>query len=117
MNTAAISQTDYQTLPLANIVESTTNPRRTFDAAKLQELAESIRAHGLIQPITVRPTEAGFEIVAGARRFRAAQLAECSEIQAIVRNITDAQALELQLIENAQRQDDLTKRPQDTSDC
>ena len=105
MNTAAIASTGYQTLPIANIHESTTNPRRTFDEAKLMELAESIRVHGLIQPITVRPNRKGFEIIAGARRFRAALLAEQTELQAIVRDLTDAQALEVQIIENAQRQD------------
>jgi ParB family transcriptional regulator, chromosome partitioning protein len=57
MHTATIAHSDYQTLPLANIVESTTNPRRTFDASRLQELADSIRVHGLIQPITVRLQE------------------------------------------------------------
>lgn len=66
----------FQYLAIDTIHESTTNPRRTFDEAKLYELAESIRHHGLIQPITVRPNNDGFEIVAGARRYRAAQLAE-----------------------------------------
>ncbi len=66
----------FQYLAIDTIHESTTNPRRTFDEAKLYELAESIRSNGLIQPITVRPKSDGFEIVAGARRFRAAQLAE-----------------------------------------
>ena len=60
----------FQYLAVDRIHESTTNPRRTFDEAKLYELAESIRQHGLIQPITVRPNADGFEIVAGARRCR-----------------------------------------------
>ena len=63
-------------LAIDTIHESTTNPRRTFDEAKLYELAESIKHNGLIQPITVRPNNQGFEVVAGARRYRAAQLAE-----------------------------------------
>lgn len=105
MSTATIAVSGYKSLPLANIHESTTNPRRTFDAAKLQELAESIASHGIIQPITVRPAAEGFELVFGARRYRAAKLAEQIEIPVIVRELSDAQALELQIIENAQRQD------------
>ena len=70
MNTTAIA-TGYQTLPLTMIDESPTNPRRTFDPEKLAELAQSIREHGLLQPITVRPLADRYEIVAGARRFRA----------------------------------------------
>ena len=66
----------FQFLAVDTIHESTTNPRRTFEECKLHELAQSIRQHGLIQPLTVRPNAEGFEIVAGARRFRASQLAE-----------------------------------------
>ena len=84
----------FQFLALETIHESAANPRRTFEESKLHELAESIRQHGLIQPITVRPKSDGFEIVAGARRFRAAQLAELSAIPARIVEIEDAQALE-----------------------
>ncbi len=73
----------FQYLAIDTIQESTTNPRRTFDKAKLCDLAESIKQHGLIQPITVRPNNSGFEIVAGARRFRASQLAEVFSIPAV----------------------------------
>jgi ParB family transcriptional regulator, chromosome partitioning protein len=66
----------FQYLAIDTIHESTTNPRRTFDEIKLQELAESIKHHGLIQPVTIRPNSEGFELIAGARRYRAAQLAE-----------------------------------------
>ncbi len=67
----------FQFLAIDTISESTTNPRHTFDEAKLYELADSLKHNGLIQPITVRPVGADrFEIIAGARRFRAAQLAE-----------------------------------------
>ncbi len=104
MSTTATASA-YQTLSVALVYESQTNPRRTFDPDKLAELAESIRTHGLIQPITVRPVEDRFEIVAGARRFRATQIAGQESIVAIVRDLTDQQALEVQLIENAQRQD------------
>src|SRR6202046_2604563 len=89
----------FQTIALTDIHESTTNPRRTFDESKLAELAASLRTQGLIQPITVRPNSEGFEIVAGARRFRAAQLAELFAIPARIVEIDDAQALEWALVE------------------
>jgi ParB family chromosome partitioning protein len=95
----------FQMLPLSRLHESSTNPRRVFDETKLLELAESIRAQGLIQPIVARPNADGFEIVAGARRYRAAQLAELSEIPTRVVSLTDEQALEWALIENSQRVD------------
>src|SRR6266581_1637591 len=92
-----------QDIPLAKIRESKTNPRRVFDDTKLAELAENIRQHGVLQPILVRPLpdgEAGmYELVAGARRFRASKLSKRESIPATVRELTDAQALELQVIE------------------
>jgi ParB family chromosome partitioning protein len=98
-----------QEVPLAKIRESKTNPRRFFDEAKLAELADNIRQHGLLQPILLRPLpngEAGaYELVAGARRYRASKLAKRESIPATVRELTDAQALELQVIENVQRVD------------
>ena len=95
----------FQFLAIDTIHESTTNPRRSFDEAKLYELAESIKHNGLIQPITVRPNSQGFEIVAGARRYRAAQLAELFSVPARIVEIDDAKALEWQLVENSQRVD------------
>jgi len=95
----------FQYLAIDTIHESATNPRRTFEQSKLQELAESIRHHGLIQPVTVRPNADGFELIAGARRYRAAQLAELFSIPARIVEIDDAQALEWQLVENSQRVD------------
>jgi ParB family chromosome partitioning protein len=95
----------FQFLAIDQIHESTTNPRRTFDEGKLYELAESIKHNGLIQPITVRPNNQGFEIVAGARRYRAAQLAELFSVPARIVEIDDAKALEWQLVENSQRVD------------
>ncbi len=95
----------FQYLAIDAIHESATNPRRTFEESKLQELAESIRHHGLIQPVTVRPNADGFELIAGARRYRAAQLAELFSIPARIVEIDDAQALEWQLVENSQRVD------------
>jgi ParB family chromosome partitioning protein len=92
-------------LAIDQIHESTTNPRKTFDEAKLWELAESIKHNGMIQPVTVRPNNQGFEIVAGARRYRAAQLAELFSVPARIVEIDDAKALEWQLVENSQRVD------------
>jgi len=104
----------FQFLALDTVHESATNPRRTFEESKLHELAESIRQHGLIQPITVRPNAEGFEIVAGARRFRAAQLAELFAIPARIVEIDDAQALEWALVESrCASMCILTKRPRD----
>ncbi len=88
-------------LAIDTIHESTTNPRQTFEESKLHELAESIRQHGLIQPITVRPNANGFEIVAGARRFRAAQLAEVFSLPARIVELNDALAMEWQLVESS----------------
>jgi ParB family chromosome partitioning protein len=95
----------FQFLAIDQIHESTTNPRKTFDEAKLWELTESIKHNGMIQPVTVRPNNQGFEIVAGARRYRAAQLAELFSIPARIVEIDDAKALEWQLVENSQRVD------------
>jgi ParB family chromosome partitioning protein len=80
-------------------------PRTTFDEAKLEELAQSIRTSGIIQPLLVRPLGGLFELVAGERRWRAAQLAGLSRIPAIIRDIPEDKLLELALIENIQRQE------------
>ena len=80
-------------------------PRTTFDQAKLEELAQSIRNTGIIQPLLVRPAGGLFELVAGERRWRAAQLAGLARIPAIVRDIPDDNLLELALIENIQREE------------
>lgn len=92
------------------ITASKTNPRKIFDDAALADLAASITKHGVAQPILLRPThvDAGvtfFEVVAGERRFRASKLAGKTTVPAIVRNLSDAEALEIQVIENLQRQD------------
>jgi len=78
-------------------------PRKHFDDDKLRELAESIKAHGLLQPIVVRRVENGFEVLAGERRFRAAHLADLDRLPALVREVDDP--LEIALIENLQRED------------
>jgi len=107
MNTTTIANaTEYRNLPLAFLTESKTNPRRTFEDDSLKELAESIRTQGILSPLLVRPiTEQGFEIVFGARRYRAAQMAEATTVPVRIKNLTDAEALEAQLIENLQRRD------------
>ena len=106
MNTAVNNATEYRNLPLAVLTESKTNPRRTFEDDSLKELAESIRTQGILSPLLVRPnTEQGFEIVFGARRYRAAQMAEAPTVPVRIKNLTDAEALEAQLIENLQRRD------------
>jgi len=98
--------TEYRNVPLAVLTESATNPRRIFENSALKELAESIRVQGVLSPLLVRPlTERGFEIVAGARRYRAAQMAEAETVPVRIVNLTDAEALEAQLVENLIRVD------------
>ena len=100
------STTEYRDLPLSSLIESKTNPRRFFEDSALRELAASIRSQGVLSPLLVRPlTERSFEIVAGARRYRAAQLAEAETVPVRIVNLTDAESLEAQLIENLQRRD------------
>jgi ParB/RepB/Spo0J family partition protein len=98
----------FNTVPVDSLVPSTTNPRKAFGQDALDELAKSIREHGIVEPLIVRPRDAkgkGYEIVAGERRWRAAQLAALEEVPVIVRELTDKQSLEIQVIENLQRQD------------
>lgn len=80
-------------------------PRKTFDEARLNELADSIKLHGIVQPILVRANNDRYTIVAGERRWRAAQIAELSSVPVIVRSMDDQQLLEVSLIENIQRND------------
>ena len=92
-------------LPIAFLKPNRFQPRRVFDETELKELADSIREKGVLQPILVRPSGApnAYEIVAGERRWRAAQLAKLHEIPVIVRTLTDGESLEIALIENLQR--------------
>ncbi|HEX6977723.1 MAG TPA: ParB/RepB/Spo0J family partition protein [Alphaproteobacteria bacterium] len=95
-------------LPVAQIVPGSYQPRRDFDEADFAELVASIKAQGVLQPILVRrhPEDATkYEIIAGERRWRAAQAAQLHEIPALVRDLTDREALEAALVENLQRQD------------
>ncbi|MGH9328292.1 MAG: ParB/RepB/Spo0J family partition protein [Terriglobia bacterium] len=106
MDTTIINATEYRNLPLGLLTESATNPRRIYEDAALKELAESIRSQGVLSPLLVRPlNERNFEIVAGARRYRAAQMAEVATVPVRIVNLSDAEALEAQLIENLQRRD------------
>jgi ParB family chromosome partitioning protein len=94
-----------QTLPVGQIVPNPDQPRRHFDEDALDELAASLKASGLIQPIVVRPKGAVYEIVAGERRWRAAQRAQLHDVPVIVRTLSDAETVELAIVENVQRQD------------
>ena len=118
MNTATAVQANEVTpqavsvvhgIRLCRIPESKTNPRSQFDAATPAELADNIRMHGVLQPVLVHPLPGGepdwYELVAGARRYRTSQLAERDTVPATVRELTDTQCLERQLIENLHRAD------------
>lgn len=93
-------------IDLARIHPNPKQPRRSFDETALSELATSLREHGVLQPVVVRETEKGFELIAGERRWRAAKLAGLSRIPATIKkNVSDHEMLELALVENVQRQD------------
>ena len=95
-------------ISISKLKPSPSQPRRLFDKNSINELAESIKSKGLVQPILVRPspTETGiYEIIAGERRWRAAQIAQLHEIPAVVRKLDDVEALEIAIIENVQRSD------------
>jgi ParB family transcriptional regulator, chromosome partitioning protein len=95
-------------VPLAALKASRFNPRRDFSEEQLEELAASIRERGLVQPLVVRPAEGGgetYEIVAGERRWRAAQLAQLHELPVVVRTLSDQESIEIAIIENVQRED------------
>src|SRR5438105_12135723 len=94
-----------RTVPLASITPSPLQPRKEFAHDALQELVDSIRQHGIIQPLVVRPVNDRHELIAGERRWRAAQEAGLSEVPVIIRSASDRDVLELSLIENLQRAD------------
>jgi len=93
-----------QRVPLNKVHPSSLQPRKDFTIEALQELADSIREQGILQPLVVRPREGKFEIIAGERRWRAAKLAGLTEVPIVVREADDATVLELMLIENLQRE-------------
>ncbi|MGZ8428830.1 MAG: ParB/RepB/Spo0J family partition protein [Candidatus Deferrimicrobiaceae bacterium] len=96
---------DFLRIPVSEIRGSGQQPRRSFSPEELRELVESIREKGVLQPVIVRPTSAGYELVAGERRLRAAQAAGVGTIPAIVKKFSDRESLEAALVENVQRAD------------
>ena len=102
----AVQSIAYQILPIYKVEPNPNQPRQDFDQEELQALADSISVHGVIQPLTVRALNSGYyQIIAGERRWRAARLANLSEIPVVVIEADDKKAMELALIENLQRQD------------
>lgn len=103
-NTDSMVSTD--TLAVNDIIPNKEQPRKTFDEAALQELADSIKQHGVLQPLLVRPlTTGGYQLVAGERRWRASRLAELKEVPVIIKELSDTEAMEIAIIENLQRED------------
>ena len=95
-------------IPISKLRPSPIQPRRIFEKASINELADSIKSKGLVQPILVRPSKSNpgdYEIIAGERRWRAAQVAQLHEISAVIRNLDDVESLEIAIIENVQRAD------------
>ncbi|HEX3000017.1 MAG TPA: ParB/RepB/Spo0J family partition protein [Armatimonadota bacterium] len=103
--TEAAAQAAVIELPLAQITPNPYQPRGEMDPERLSELVESIRTHGILQPLVVRKHDDGYELVAGERRFRASQAAGLAKVPVIVRECTNREMLELALIENIQRED------------
>lgn len=102
------ASTSPVTVKLANLCLPKSQPRRYFDPQKLEQLTESIKAHGILENLLVRPVEGqdnSYELVAGERRYRAAVAAGLEEIPVTIRSLTDSQALEISLVENLQRED------------
>ncbi|MBC2189501.1 ParB/RepB/Spo0J family partition protein [Listeria booriae] len=95
-----------QNIPVSEIRPNPYQPRKTFDPTALRELRDSIKLHGILQPVILRESEAqGYELVVGERRFRAAKEAGLEEIPAVVRNLDDREMMELAVLENLQRED------------
>lgn len=94
-----------QNIKIQDIKANPYQPRKTFDEERLKDLAESIKLHGILQPIVLRKTIAGYNIVVGERRFRAAGIAGLREVPAIIKSLTDEDMMELAIIENLQRED------------
>ncbi|SDE77382.1 ParB/RepB/Spo0J family partition protein [Sporomusa acidovorans] len=100
----AESNEPIKEISLQEIVPNQHQPRRDFDEEALAELAQSVKQHGIIQPVVVRKTLTGYELVAGERRWRASQMAGLKQIPAVIREYTDAEMMEIALVENLQRQ-------------
>lgn len=94
------------TLPINEIIPNKEQPRKTFDEGTLQELADSITVHGVLQPLLVRPLlSGGYQLIAGERRWRASRMAGLKEVPVIIRELSDSEAMEIAIIENLQRED------------
>ncbi len=94
------------TLSLNEIIPNKDQPRKTFDEGSIQELAQSIEQHGVLQPLLVRPlAEGGYQLVAGERRWRACRIAGVKEVPVVVKELTDTETMEIAIIENLQRED------------
>lgn len=105
MSSTVVAAAEYRNLPIAWLQESPTNPRRRFDEHSLSELAESFKTQGVLQPLLVREIAADqYEVIAGARRLRAAKLAELAEVPVRVAELSDADCVLAQLVENIQRE-------------
>ena len=105
-NAESLEKSAYQLLPIYKVEPNPDQPRQDFDEEELQALADSIEIHGIIQPLTVRELSSGYyQIIAGERRWRAARMANLSEIPAVIIEADDKKVKELALIENLQRQD------------
>lgn len=102
-NSPAPSDTPNE-VPIGEILPGAMQPRNGFDDASLNELAESIRENGIMQPLVVRPREGGYELIAGERRWRASQMAGLANVPIVIRDVDDRTALELALVENLQRE-------------
>ena len=102
----ATSASELTQIPVGSIRPNTRQPRRRFDGASIDELAESVRAQGLVQPVVVRPApEGGYELIVGERRWRAARVAGLATVPALVRETDDRDSLLLALVENVARED------------
>ncbi|KGR79876.1 ParB/RepB/Spo0J family partition protein [Ureibacillus manganicus] len=99
------NENEIKKIPLQKLVANPYQPRKIFHDEAIEELAQSIREHGIIQPIVVRKKGSKYEIVVGERRFRAAKLAELNQIPAIVKEMTEEQMMEVAILENLQRED------------
>ena len=97
---------EYRNIPITTLVESPTNPRKRFDESSLSELAASFKTQGVLAPLLVRELEeSNYEVIAGARRLRAAKLAQLENVPVRIVKLTDAEAIEAQCVENLQRED------------
>ncbi|ECC1036940.1 ParB/RepB/Spo0J family partition protein [Listeria monocytogenes] len=104
-NNVDTNEETVQNIAIKEIKPNPYQPRKIFDAKAINELRDSIKIHGVLQPIILRNTDKGYEIVVGERRYRAAKEAKLKEIPAVVRDLTEEEMMELSVIENLQRED------------